>query len=174
MKSFLDWLLSTQWLTQFRALTAPWDLKKHHTEFHPFLSSGAQVTNYVIITSTVSLYCAQVPIECMEYQCEWFQNLTITLVCRDVHIKIDVFLFQYYCEQCWANIHSRPGREFHKPLVKEGADRPRTVPFRWCWKPNCQLHCHSRQPILVNISMTRLQRKHINLGWFFQNIFAPV
>ena len=31
--------------------------------------------------------------------------------------------FQYYCEQCWASIHSRPGREFHKPLVKEGADR---------------------------------------------------
>ena len=44
----------------------------------------------------------------------------------------NLFLFQYYCEQCWANIHSRPGREFHKPLVKEGADRPRTVPFRWC------------------------------------------
>ena len=32
-------------------------------------------------------------------------------------------LSQYYCEQCWASIHSRPGREFHKPLVKEGADR---------------------------------------------------
>ena len=32
-------------------------------------------------------------------------------------------LLQYYCEQCWASIHSRPGREFHKPLVKEGADR---------------------------------------------------
>lgn len=41
--------------------------------------------------------------------------------------------FQYYCEQCWATIHSRPGREYHKPLVKEGADRPRALPFRWCW-----------------------------------------
>lgn len=41
-------------------------------------------------------------------------------------------LLQYYCEHCWATIHSRPGREFHKPLVKEGADRPRAVPFRWC------------------------------------------
>lgn len=41
-------------------------------------------------------------------------------------------LFQYYCEHCWASIHSGPGREFHKPLVKEGADRPRAVPFRWC------------------------------------------
>jgi len=36
----------------------------------------------------------------------------------------------YYCEHCWAMVHSRPGREFHKPLVKEGADRPRTVHFR--------------------------------------------
>lgn len=44
----------------------------------------------------------------------------------------NVTCLQYYCEQCWAQIHSRPGREFHKPLVKEGADRPRTVPFRWC------------------------------------------
>ncbi|XP_048744586.2 cytoplasmic polyadenylation element-binding protein 2-like isoform X2 [Ostrea edulis] len=44
----------------------------------------------------------------------------------------NVTCLQYYCEQCWAGIHSRPGREFHKPLVKEGADRPRAVPFRWC------------------------------------------
>ncbi|XP_062588764.1 cytoplasmic polyadenylation element-binding protein 2-like [Saccostrea cucullata] len=44
----------------------------------------------------------------------------------------NVTCLQYYCEQCWAQIHSRPGREFHKPLVKEGADRPRAVPFRWC------------------------------------------
>jgi len=38
--------------------------------------------------------------------------------------------FQYYCEHCWATIHSRPGREYHKPLVKEGADRPRALPLR--------------------------------------------
>ncbi|XP_063992163.1 cytoplasmic polyadenylation element-binding protein 2 [Diachasmimorpha longicaudata] len=44
----------------------------------------------------------------------------------------NVTCLQYYCEHCWATIHSRPGREFHKPLVKEGADRPRAVPFRWC------------------------------------------
>jgi cytoplasmic polyadenylation element-binding protein len=43
----------------------------------------------------------------------------------------NVTCLQYYCELCWATIHSRPGREFHKPLVKEGAERPRTVPFRW-------------------------------------------
>ncbi|KAH3802995.1 cytoplasmic polyadenylation element-binding protein 2-like isoform X2 [Dreissena polymorpha] len=44
----------------------------------------------------------------------------------------NVTCLQYYCENCWAQIHARPGREFHKPLVKEGADRPRAVPFRWC------------------------------------------
>ncbi|XP_043912635.1 cytoplasmic polyadenylation element-binding protein 3 [Protopterus annectens] len=43
----------------------------------------------------------------------------------------NVTCLQYYCEYCWANIHSRAGREFHKPLVKEGGDRPRHVPFRW-------------------------------------------
>ena len=44
----------------------------------------------------------------------------------------NVTCLQYYCETCWATIHQRPGREYHKPLVKEGADRPRAVPFRWC------------------------------------------
>lgn len=44
----------------------------------------------------------------------------------------NITCLQYYCEQCWATIHSRAGREYHKPLVKEGADRPRAVPFRWC------------------------------------------
>ncbi|BFZ01326.1 hypothetical protein BsWGS_04365 [Bradybaena similaris] len=44
----------------------------------------------------------------------------------------NVTCLQYYCEYCWAQIHSRPGREYHKPLVKEGADRPRAIPFRWC------------------------------------------
>ncbi|XP_061692381.1 cytoplasmic polyadenylation element-binding protein 3 isoform X2 [Syngnathoides biaculeatus] len=43
----------------------------------------------------------------------------------------NVTCLQYYCEYCWANIHSRAGREFHKPLVKEGGDRPRHVSFRW-------------------------------------------
>ncbi|XP_037544742.1 cytoplasmic polyadenylation element-binding protein 2 [Nematolebias whitei] len=42
-----------------------------------------------------------------------------------------VTCLQYYCEYCWASIHSRAGREFHKPLVKEGGDRPRHVSFRW-------------------------------------------
>jgi len=43
----------------------------------------------------------------------------------------NVTCLQYYCEQCWSQIHTRPGREFHKPLVKEGADRPRAVPFKF-------------------------------------------
>ena len=42
----------------------------------------------------------------------------------------NVTCLQYYCEYCWSIIHSKPEREFHKPLVKEGADRPRAI--RWC------------------------------------------
>ncbi|CAF4624580.1 unnamed protein product [Rotaria sp. Silwood1] len=41
----------------------------------------------------------------------------------------NVTCLQYYCEACWASIHARSGREYHKPLVKEGADRPRALPF---------------------------------------------
>ncbi|XP_076813337.1 cytoplasmic polyadenylation element-binding protein 4-like isoform X1 [Clavelina lepadiformis] len=44
----------------------------------------------------------------------------------------NVTCLQYYCEHCWTTIHTRPGREFHKPLVKEGADRtPRSMAYRW-------------------------------------------
>lgn len=45
----------------------------------------------------------------------------------------NITCLQYYCEQCWAIIHARPGREFHKPLVKEGGDRPRqsSLGLRW-------------------------------------------
>ncbi|EAT35793.1 AAEL012065-PA [Aedes aegypti] len=34
----------------------------------------------------------------------------------------NVTCLQYYCEHCWAHIHSRSGREYHKPLVKEAAN----------------------------------------------------
>jgi len=44
----------------------------------------------------------------------------------------NVTCLQYYCENCWSIVHSQPGHEFHKPLVKEGADRPRGLPLRWC------------------------------------------
>lgn len=40
----------------------------------------------------------------------------------------NVMCLQYYCDQCWNLIHSRQGREYHKPLVKEGGDRNRGYP----------------------------------------------
>lgn len=59
----------------------------------------------------------------------------------------NVTCLQYYCEYCWASIHSRAGREFHKPLVKEGGDRPRHVPFRWSWAQGRPTHKYwSRKP----------------------------
>ncbi|KAF5403262.1 Cytoplasmic polyadenylation element-binding protein 4 [Paragonimus heterotremus] len=42
----------------------------------------------------------------------------------------NVTCLQYYCEQCWVQIHSRNGREYHKPLVKEGADRSRPTLYK--------------------------------------------
>lgn len=43
----------------------------------------------------------------------------------------NITCLRYYCENCWSTVHSQLGREFHKPLVKEGADRPRGVLYRW-------------------------------------------
>ncbi|EUB64245.1 Cytoplasmic polyadenylation element-binding protein [Echinococcus granulosus] len=50
----------------------------------------------------------------------------------------NVTCLQYYCEQCWVQIHSRQGREYHKPLVKEGAERPRPALYR-CRSTNWSL-----------------------------------
>ncbi|XP_055518227.1 cytoplasmic polyadenylation element-binding protein 2-like isoform X2 [Leucoraja erinacea] len=43
----------------------------------------------------------------------------------------NITCLQYYCEFCWTSIHSQAGREYHKPLVKEGGERLRQLPFRW-------------------------------------------
>lgn len=43
----------------------------------------------------------------------------------------NVMCLQYYCEQCWQVIHSQQGREYHKPLVKEGSERPRAINYPW-------------------------------------------
>lgn len=61
--------------------------------------------------------------ECQGVKC---QNKFAPFFCANIQC------LQYYCETCWSTIHSQPGKEFHKPLVKEGADRPRGVPYRWC------------------------------------------
>jgi cytoplasmic polyadenylation element-binding protein len=42
----------------------------------------------------------------------------------------NVSCLQYYCEICWQSIHQGPGRDHHKPLVKEGADRPRSIQYK--------------------------------------------
>ena len=34
----------------------------------------------------------------------------------------NVTCVQYYCEPCWRRIHSLPGRENHRPLIKEGSE----------------------------------------------------
>lgn len=63
----------------------------------------------------------------------------------------NITCLQYYCEQCWAIIHSRPGREFHKPLVKEGGDRPRgqsNLGFRWPMKTHPSMPSMPSMPLL--------------------------
>lgn len=45
--------------------------------------------------------------------------------CANIHC------LRYYCETCWSTVHSQTGREFHKPLVKEGSDRGRGAGRSW-------------------------------------------
>jgi len=42
----------------------------------------------------------------------------------------NVNCLQYYCEHCWATVHSMPGRHNHRPLVKEGFERPRAMTYK--------------------------------------------
>jgi cytoplasmic polyadenylation element-binding protein len=58
--------------------------------------------------------------ECYDTRCE---NRHAPYFCANV------LCLNYYCESCWSQVHSNPGREYHKPLVKEG-DRPRTLPYK--------------------------------------------
>ncbi|XP_034245598.1 cytoplasmic polyadenylation element-binding protein 2-like [Thrips palmi] len=44
----------------------------------------------------------------------------------------NLICLQYYCEFCWSQIHSEDEKMFHKPIVKEWADRPRTLAYRRC------------------------------------------
>ncbi|CAB1353003.1 unnamed protein product [Coregonus sp. 'balchen'] len=59
------------------------------------------------------------------------QSYIAAISARFVQLQHGEIDKRYYCEYCWAAIHSRAGREFHKPLVKEGGDRPRHISFRW-------------------------------------------
>jgi cytoplasmic polyadenylation element-binding protein len=44
----------------------------------------------------------------------------------------NITCLRYYCDNCWSAVHSQQGKEFHKPLVKEGGDRTRgTQSFKW-------------------------------------------
>ena len=36
-----------------------------------------------------------------------------------------VMCLQYYCEYCWATLHSIPGRQNHRPLLKDIGDKAR-------------------------------------------------
>ena len=45
----------------------------------------------------------------------------------------NITCLRYYCDGCWASVHSQPGREFHKPLVKESVNRPRGLPASTRW-----------------------------------------
>lgn len=44
----------------------------------------------------------------------------------------NLICLQYYCEFCWSRIHADDEKQFHKPIVKEWADRPRTLAYRRC------------------------------------------
>ena len=44
----------------------------------------------------------------------------------------NVTCLEYFCEACWSMHHNNSdGKAFHKPLVREGTDRPRVLPFKW-------------------------------------------
>lgn len=43
----------------------------------------------------------------------------------------NIACLRYYCENCWSLVHAQAGREYHKPMVKEGSDRPRCINRNW-------------------------------------------
>eukprot|EP00731_Ephydatia_muelleri_P020445 Em0013g172a len=41
----------------------------------------------------------------------------------------NIHCLRYYCEHCWASVHSAPGTQTHRCFVKENGDRPRAINF---------------------------------------------
>ena len=39
----------------------------------------------------------------------------------------NIHCLRYYCEQCWAAVHSAPGTQNHRCFIKENGDRPRAI-----------------------------------------------
>jgi cytoplasmic polyadenylation element-binding protein len=41
----------------------------------------------------------------------------------------NIHCLRYYCEHCWAAVHSAPGTQNHRCFIKENGDRPRAINF---------------------------------------------
>lgn len=41
----------------------------------------------------------------------------------------NIHCLRYYCEHCWASVHSAPGTQNHRCFIKENGDRPRAINF---------------------------------------------
>ena len=39
----------------------------------------------------------------------------------------NIHCLRYYCEHCWAAVHSAPGTQNHRCFIKENGDRPRAI-----------------------------------------------
>ena len=133
--------------TDYNWTTIPLNISKLPVKSHLFLDQferrpNVYLTLLIHISTTYSDLCLLITKFSAAFQVEVKPYVLDDQLCDECHgarcagkfapfFCANVTCLQYYCEQCWAIIHSRQGREFHKPLVKEGADRPRTVPFRW-------------------------------------------
>lgn len=146
-KRVSHWHLIYHRFTDCNLTNIPLNISKLTVKSHLFLDQFEQrpkvhLALLIYISTTYSHLCLFITKFSAAFQVEVKPYVLDDQLCDECHgarcagkfapfFCANVTCLQYYCEQCWAIIHSRQGREFHKPLVKEGADRPRTVPFRW-------------------------------------------
>ena len=83
-------------------------------DYHPFSLAPYQVEVKPYVLDD------QVCDECQGMRCN---GRYAPYFCGNIHC------LRYYCEHCWAAVHSAPGTQNHRCFIKENGDRPRAINF---------------------------------------------
>ncbi len=117
-RKFLRWDTCTY---RIYLIKRPPRLNAYNTWIHIFVFMQVEVKPYVLDD--------QVCDECHGSHCN---GRYAPYFCGNIHC------LRYYCEHCWATIHSAPGTQNHRCFIKENGDRPRAnklnAALPWNWK----------------------------------------
>ncbi len=97
-----------------------------NTWIHIFVSMQVEVKPYVLDDQMCD--------ECHGSHCN---GRYAPYFCGNIHC------LRYYCEHCWATIHSAPGTQNHRCFIKENGGRPRAIKILLNFTLSMFCYCHN-------------------------------